>query len=147
MVTACRCKHCRKVFHPRPQNPDQQYCSDSACQRARKRVWQRQKLRRDPDYQANQRAARHCWQENNPDYWREYRRRNPEYVARNRERQRERNRCRRERDPDPVAIAKMDASRPERAINPGRYLLHRVVDGQVAKMDASIVEINVIFSG
>ena len=38
------CKHCHKGFYPRPQNPDQQYCSERECQRARKRIWQKKKI-------------------------------------------------------------------------------------------------------
>ena len=29
------CKHCLQIFIPRPQNPDQLYCSEPACQRVR----------------------------------------------------------------------------------------------------------------
>jgi len=41
-------------------------------------------------------------------------------------------------------IAKMDASMPESSINSGRYLLSMVDGGMIAKMDALVVEINVI---
>jgi len=142
-----RCKHCHTFFCPRPQNPDQQYCSNSACQRARKRRWQQQKFRTDPDYHANQRAAQDSWKEKNPRYWQEYRARHPECVARNRERQRERNRHRRKQgDAGHVPIAKMDASAPDKSINTGRYMLSRIDSGGIAKMDALIVEINVVSS-
>jgi hypothetical protein len=147
MAKMRHCKHCHQVFCPRPQNPDQRYCSEPACQRARKRDWQQQKLLTDPDYQANQSAAQRCWQEKNPEYRQQYREKNPDYVDRNRERQRERNRRRRKHDTGLVPIAKMDASMPERSINPGRYLLSRVESGLIAKMDALIVEINVVSCG
>ena len=55
MTQHCAC--CGKPFAPRPQVPDQAYCSDPDCQRARKRQWQRAKLQSDPDYRDNQRAA------------------------------------------------------------------------------------------
>lgn len=144
MAEMRQCKHCGQGFRPRPQNPDQRYCSEPACQRARKRNWQQQKMLSDADYQANQREAQQCWQEKTSDYWRGYRARNPDYTSRNRERQRERNRRRRERNRGLVPIAKMDASMPERSIIPGRYQLSRVDGGLIAKMDAFIVEINVI---
>ena len=147
MAERRKCKHCLKGFFPRPQNPDQEYCSEEACQRARKRIWQQQKLLIDSDYRANQKAAQSCWQENNPDYWQEYRERHPDYVARNRERQRERNRRRREQDTGQAPIAKMDASAPEKSLNPGRYMLSRVDSGLIANMDALIVEINVVSGG
>jgi hypothetical protein len=41
----------------------------------------------------------------------------------------------------------MDASMPERSINSGRYLLSRVEGGLIAKMDALVVEINVVPDG
>lgn len=145
-----RCKHCHQVFPFRPQNPNQQYCSKSECQKARKRQWQRLKLLADPAYQANQGDAQHCWQEKHPTYWQEYRARHPDYVERNRTQQRERNRRRRVRQgTGPGVIAKMDASTPENIINPGRYRLSCIDStsgGLIAKMDALIVEINVVSS-
>ena len=147
MAERRKCKHCLKGFLPRPQNPDQEYCSEQACQRARKRIWQQQKLLIDSDYRANQKAAQSCWQEKNLDYWQKYRERHPDYVARNRERQRERNRRRREQDTGQAPIAKMDASAPEKSLNPGRYMLSRVDSGLIANMDALIVEINVVSGG
>lgn len=144
MAEKRQCRHCQQCFYPRPQNPDQQYCSEPACQRARKRIWQQQKMLTDPDYQANQREAQRCWREKNPDYWRKYRKENPEYAARNRERQRERSRNRGRQAPLLDPIAKMDASTAEKPFHPGRYLLSPVCCGVIAKMDACIVEINVI---
>jgi len=147
MAERRKCKHCQQFFCPRPQNPDQQYCSERECQRARKRIWHKNKLLSDPEYHADQSAAQSCWCENNPDYWRKYREKNPEYVTRNRERQRERNRRRRGQDTGQMPIAKMDASMAERSITPGRYLLTMVESGLIAKMDALIVEINVVSGG
>ncbi len=37
------CAGCGQPFEPRPQVPDQAYCSEPDCQRARKRQWQRAK--------------------------------------------------------------------------------------------------------
>lgn len=144
MVEMRQCKHCRREFRRRPQNPDQRYCSKPECQRARKRNWQQKKMLSDAEYQASQHEAQHLWKENTPDYWSEYRERNPDYTRRNRERQRERNRRRREQDGGRPPIAKMDASTPERFISPGRYQLVRIDAGLIAKMDALTVEINVV---
>jgi hypothetical protein len=41
----------------------------------------------------------------------------------------------------------MDASIPESLIIPGRYLLTRIESGLIAKMDALIVEINLVAGG
>jgi len=142
MAERRKCKSCHQSFSPRPQNPDQHYCSDLVCQRARKRIWQQRKLLADSDYQANQSAAQRCWREKNPDYWSKYREKNPDYVKRNCEHQRERNLRRCGQDPGCPPIAKMDASILESSIKPGRYLLTRIESGLIAKMDALIVEIN-----
>jgi len=87
----CRCRCCGQPFSPRPQNPTQSYCSDPACQRARKRDWQRAKRASDPDYRANERAAQRTWAERHPQYWRAWREGHPEYVVRNRQAQGVRN--------------------------------------------------------
>ena len=77
-----RCAHCGQPFEPRPQVPDQAYCSAPDCQRARKRQWQRSKLQSDPDYRINQRAAQQAWSQRNQDYWHNYRDDRPEYAKR-----------------------------------------------------------------
>lgn len=94
MTRHCAC--CGKPFAPRPQVPDQAYCSSPDCQRARKRQWQRVKLQSDPDYRINQRAAQQAWSQRNQDYWRNYRDARPDYEQHNRELQRSRDA--RERD-------------------------------------------------
>ncbi|MDP5239516.1 hypothetical protein Q9Q94_08245 [Uliginosibacterium sp. 31-16] len=101
MPQPCAC--CGNPFEPRPQIPDQTYCSAPDCQRARKRQWQRAKLQSDPDYLANQRAAQQAWSQRNQDYWRNYRNDQPDYALRNREQQhrRDANRAR-------INLAKMD---------------------------------------
>jgi len=147
MAERRKCKHCQQFFCPRPQNHDQQYCSERDCQRARKRIWQKNKLLSDPDYQTNQSSAQSSWQVKNPNYWSNYRENHPEYVERNREHQRERNLRRRRQDTGRSPIAKMDASISERSINSGRYLLSRIDSSLIAKMDALIVEINVVSGG
>ena len=52
-----RCAACEDLFAPQCNVSDQTYCSKPECQRERRRRWQRQKLREDPDYRANQTAA------------------------------------------------------------------------------------------
>ena len=87
-----QCEACHKPFRPRAQNPDQCFCSATACQRERRRRWQAARRSRDPDYRENQKRAQKAWAERHRDYWRNYRRLHPEYVARNRARQQERTR-------------------------------------------------------
>jgi hypothetical protein len=82
MPRLCAC--CGEPFVPRPQVPDQAFCTSPNCQRARRRQWQRAKLQSDPDYRINQRAAQHAWSQRNPDYWRNYREAKPEDERRSR---------------------------------------------------------------
>ena len=101
---------------PRPQNPTQSYCAQRACQRARKREWQRAKRAADPDYRANDQAARRAWAQAHPEYWRAWRADHPEYVQRNRRAQAKRNARQRA-----GMIAKEDAWTCESPVAAGTY--------------------------
>lgn len=137
-MTPKRCACCGKPFQPRPQVPNQAYCSSPACQRARKSRWQQDKLQKDPDYQDNQTRAQQAWTRRNPDYWREYRASHQEYVERNRTLQQKRR-----ANAESVEIAKMDVSNPLPPLRSGIYHLSLITDGGVAKMDVWTVEITV----
>ena len=100
MTRPCAC--CGEPFEPRPQVPDQIFCTSPDCQRARKREWQRSKLQSDPDYRVNQRAAQQAWSQRNPDYWRRYREAQPDYPQGHRDQQRSRDQA------HTSALAKMD---------------------------------------
>ena len=69
MNRTIRCAHCRCLVLPNPRVKTQRFCSNKACQRARKAQWQRTKLATDPDYQANQRDCQRSWQNQHPQYW------------------------------------------------------------------------------
>ena len=141
---------CHDPFTAKKYVPHQRFCSKPACQRERRRRWQKQKLEDDADYRANQAAAQKRWRENNPDYWRRYRQRHPDYTARNREQQQQRNR-RRDRvattGPSPPAIAKMNAYSSQKPIASGTYRLVPLSRSGVAKMDAYTVEMHIISGG
>lgn len=107
-----RCAGCGRLFAPRKQVPNQRYCPAPACQKARRRDWQRVKRQSDPDYRANQAQAQQRWAARNPGYWRAYREAHPEVAERNRAQQRRRNRARGKAS----AIAKMDACTVEIAV-------------------------------
>ena len=139
-----RCKACDELFYPHRNVPDQQYCSKPECQGERRRRWQQEKRKRDPDYRANQAAAQKRWGERNRDYWRNYRRRHPEYAARNREQQRKRNRDRVARGPSSRGIAKMDVCKPQIRIDSGTYRLIPVAGAGIAKSDEYIVEMHLL---
>ena len=130
------CLHCGNEFIPHPAVANQRYCRSADCQKARKKKWQKEKLKNDPDYKENQTAAQKAWCERNRHYWREYRKRNPRYREQNRLQQRKRDRQRR-------MIAKMDELPAKSLVSPGRYRLVPLY-GKVAKMDELIVEIGVV---
>jgi len=145
-----RCATCDELFSPCRNVPNQAFCSKPACQQERRRRWQRQKLKQDPDYQANQAAAQKRWVERNPEYWRNYRRTHPEYTANNREKQIERNQRRGGQTatgPSPPAIAKMDAYPDKKAVVSGTYRLVPVTSRVLAKMDEYFVEMRVLSGG
>ncbi len=96
----CACCRCFRRRNPRVKN--QHYCGDKRCQQARKNKWQREKQQTDPAYQANKRESQQIWTENNPDYWKQYRREHADYCRHNSEQQRR-------RDASCANLAKMDA--------------------------------------
>jgi len=134
-----RCASCGESFHPRPQTPKQTYCSAPKCQRERRRRWQQARRQNDPDYRENQTQAQTAWAAQHLDYWREYRRRHPEYSERNRILQQYRDDRRRER-----LLAKKNASTPETPVPAGIYRLTPMTRDDLAKMDAWTVEITVV---
>jgi hypothetical protein len=145
-----RCAACHKHFHPRPQCPEQAFCSAAACQRERKRRWQKAKRARDEDYRDNDVQANRHWRSQHPDYWREYRRNYPQYVTRNRQQQRQRDRTR-QRNRVPVAptpdLANEDASSRAYPLETGTYRLIPVTASQLANEDACLVKIVLLSDG
>ena len=131
-----RCAHCGCPLVPNPRARNQNYCGSKECQRARKRLWQKQKRATDPDYKANQKACQKAWVEKNPGYWRNYRKEHPEYVERNRLLQKVR------RSRQSAGVAKMDASASDSAVASGTYWLIPLIG--VAKMDAFIRKVHLV---
>lgn len=145
------CGHCGIYFIPDPRQKHPKYCRKPGCQRARKSVWQREKMRRDRDYQVNQKRCQQDWCKANPGYWKKYREAHPKQEERNRVLQRVRNRKRRigqdcsssdravKMDASP--IAKMDSLKSSGTLGrtsfSGQFWLVPVV----AKMDALKVNI------
>jgi len=116
-----------------------------ACQRARKAIWQRYKMKTDVDYRAQQQLSNEKWVNKTPGYWTRYRQRNPDKVERNRALQHIRNRRNRQTDQDPAfaVIAKMDARKSYDFDLLGQFYLVPVI----AKMDVSKVNIYIISKG
>ena len=107
------CCHCGDLFTPSPRHKNQVYCMRPACRRGRKAAWKRNKMQTDPDYRYNHKLSNQKWIKAHPGYWKDYRSRHPEYVARNRILQAVRNRRRTRSDQLKAKddlIAKVDAS-------------------------------------
>lgn len=143
MKRACRC--CGRLFTPRPNVPDQRYCSRRNCQNARRQRWGKEKLAWDPAYKDNQYDAQRRWCEKNPGYWKKYRASHPAYVQRNRHLQRERNKRRIGAVADAGSvIAKRYESKDGNEIKSGIYRIVPLEGGMIAKSDAYLVELNLI---
>ena len=130
-----RCKCCGKIVPSDPRVKHQLYCSEPECQRERKRLWQRHKLKTDPDYRVNQMDCRQRWKEKHPDYWRNWRQTYDAYVQKNRQN----SRLRRQ-------FAKMDSLKPKKdSISGSYYLISGDVDvSMFAKMD-SLPQYSILF--
>ncbi len=85
-----RCRHCHTLFLPNPRLKKQRYCNRPECQRARKALWQKQKMLQDPDYQTTHHEAQKTWMEQHPGYWKTYRAEHPAYLQKNRQNQQNR---------------------------------------------------------
>lgn len=129
-----RCAACGKVFRVRPQVPDQSYCSDPACQRERKRLWQRKRRSVDPDYRDNQTRAQQAWLARNPDYWRKYRARNLQYIEPDRDRQY----LNEQEGPLPL-LGPASSLKNAHSISEGIYRLRVLRIDARAKMDTSLI--------
>lgn len=140
-VMSKQCKACGNNFDPHPKVPGQIYCSSPECQRERRRRWQQEKRRNDPDYRDNDARQARQWSAEHPDYWKRYRDDNPRYADRNRNLQQARNRQQHE-----LQIANEDDLRSPSPLPCGRYLLSALSADGAANGGAWIVEITVLSS-
>lgn len=127
----CANPNCRRLFVPDPRVKTHRYCSRQECRRFRKRHWQSEKMKTDPDYRKNQQEGHQCWMEQNRDYYQRYRAKNPQYVIHNRLLQKIRDQKRRDRR----NLAKMDALNHLYPVKPGLYHLIPA-KSDLAKMDS-----------
>ncbi len=127
MMESVLCPCCNTFFTPR--NKKQTFCTKPKCQRARKALWQRNKMATDPEYKKGQHLSNQKWLANNPDYWTKYRRKNPKKTDRNRALQRVRNQ--KLRPVKTIGIAKMDSRKSSKQSLLGQFWLIPTI----AKMD------------
>jgi|APSaa5957512576_1039674.scaffolds.fasta_scaffold148432_1 hypothetical protein len=78
-----KCKCCNKPFIPSHKHPNQIYCFRIDCKKKRKAMYQRKKMKNDVDYRANQKNANKQWLKSNKNYYKDYRKKNPDKVKRN----------------------------------------------------------------
>jgi len=145
MATLFLCRHCKTI---QPANirlkGTQYYCSQPACQRARKAAWQKDKLARDPQYRVQQQECLRAWRKRRPldQYQTQYRLQHPAYVERNRILQKRRNQ-QWSKHQQIKKIVKMDVLQkpPEKST---AYVMrpYKLDDsGKIVKMDALIVQL------
>jgi hypothetical protein len=89
-----RCLYCQQVFQPSKLQPRQAVCGGTDCQCRRRTEYHRKKLTVDPEYREVCRDSPRKWRSRHPDYWKQYRQKNPAAVERNRQRQQARDRKR-----------------------------------------------------
>lgn len=135
------CVHCGDEFEPDSRVKDQRYCKKEECQKARRALWQKERLRDDPDYKDNQKRCWKEWYSRHPGYYREYRGKNTKYAEANRLRQKLRDMKRRKSGLDKL-LAKMDSidNRLCRR-NGGTFKLIPKDSKLLAKMDVMTVEL------
>ena len=121
-----RCIICGSWFIPNPRTAKtQKACTKPECRKARKQRADKAWREHNPGWDAARRPKVRIWNEQYPDYWRQYRAEHAEYRSRERERMR-RNRV--------LSVAKQDAIRS----NPVGYLrdIRHFGAKTVAKQDA-----------
>jgi len=85
------CCHCLTLFTPAFKHPHQKCCGRKKCVLAGRAKLQKKKMDEDPDYRENQKLSNQKWLEKKPDYWKKYRKRNPDKTLKNRMMQQIRN--------------------------------------------------------
>jgi hypothetical protein len=88
----------RPIGQPSKFQRRQAVCGEADCQRRRRADYHRAKLAADPEYRDVCRDSPRKWRSRNPDYWKQYRQRNPAAAERNRGQQQLRDRKRRLRN-------------------------------------------------
>jgi hypothetical protein len=141
-----RCIHCRCYIDHQPPIPNQRYCPNKTCQRARKNRWKKRKLKCDPDYRANQQSAQRQWQEQHKEYWKQYKADHPEYVKHNREQCKNRAKRKRQQSNPKAGLGisdlfvKSDALKGLKEEETKGYKLILVPEIEFVKIDASLTK-------
>lgn len=136
------CIHCGKEFEPNPRVKNQKYCNNKECQKARRIRWYRGKIAHDQDYKDNQRRCKKEWLDRHKGYYRNYRKKHPEYVQRNKALQAIRDIKRRKKDKPSILLAKIDSLiRPYYSRKGSMFRLILQDNGLLAKIDSLRVKL------
>jgi endogenous inhibitor of DNA gyrase (YacG/DUF329 family) len=136
MLPTFICKHCGKEV---PRNPrikkNQDYCSKKDCQRARMRNWKKRQYSNNQTYREKCLESQRLWRKNYPshEYQRDYRKKHPEYVNRNRELQKKRNKKRRKQPSR--EIVNTDALLLQPRVD-GSYTLKKIAINKIVNRNA-----------
>src|SRR5580658_6632542 len=90
-----RCLYCQQIFQLSKVQRRQAVCGEADCQLRRRADYHRAKIAADPEYREVCRDSPRKWRSRNPDYWKQYRQKNPGSADRNRSQQQLRDRKRR----------------------------------------------------
>lgn len=140
------CKHCNKEKELNPRlKGKQEYCSDITCKRAYKRVWQKEKMLNDVDYNKSQKELVKQWQKNKPnhEYQRQYRECHPKYVTDNRSKQKARNQKAKDRA-TLEKIVKMDSLASSKSSYYTMVPYKLTPHGKIVKMDSLIIKLQLL---
>lgn len=146
MAKRIKCHHCGQLVREnRRLKGCQRYCGSAACQRARRNLWERKKLRTDSEYRERRKSAKEKWRKSKPlhAYQRDYRAKHQEYVENSRSAQQGRNQ-RRKGSVSMHQIVKTDALNSVLLVSTGFYALYPCENASgknIVKTDALIVQL------
>ncbi len=143
------CRQCGKRTRKNPRIKNiQHFCGCQRCQQSRKNLWEREKLKKDPDYFEHRKRQKSLWRKNRPShqYQSEYRQSHSFYAETNLQKQQLRN-----KKASKIAfeshfkkVVKTDALIAENLVGRGLYEIkpYKTCPGKkIVKTDALIVEI------
>jgi len=136
------CRQCGKTL---PRNPrlkkSQKYCSASTCQQARKNAWGKKEYQTNKSHREERLQSQKVCYKNRPGhaYQAGYRKKNPDYVVRNRDLQQERNR--RRQGNQSSMIVNTDALPLQASIDGAYALMPITKEGKIVNTDAFMVQL------
>jgi hypothetical protein len=143
MISTFTCHHCGKLVPRNPRIKKQKFCSSRACQNTRRYTTNKARANKSSECRSLRQARNKRWRDNYPahEYQKEYRKKHPEYVNRNRELQKERNK---KRKPEPSSmIVKTYALSPQ-LLQDGLYRGFEVKNGKIVKTYALMAQMHAL---